>query len=142
MADNSAQDTPSRLSNIYVHGNDVHKGINITVPAAAIHGLKTRILSLPHVVYELGFKCILDRDGWEGIYKFDLATNTTVKVPFTFDHAKRLWLLNYSTGESNADARRRAIDKSETIHAVWCTIDDVRYHNDVPSVVICSGSSR
>ena len=61
----------------------MHNGINITVPTAVLHGLKSRILSLPHVVYELGFKCILDRDGWEGIYKFDPATNTTVKVPFT-----------------------------------------------------------
>ena len=26
----------------------------------------------------------LDRDGWEGIYKFNPVTNTTIKVPFFF----------------------------------------------------------
>ena len=33
MADNSVQDTPSGLSHMYVHGNDVLNGINITVTA-------------------------------------------------------------------------------------------------------------
>ena len=126
MADNSVQDTPSGLSNVYVHGNDVHNGINITVPTAVLRGLKSRILSLPYVVYELGFKCVLNRDGWEGIYKFDPATKTTVEVPFFFDRSKRLWLLNYSTGKSNADARKRAIDKTETIQAVWSTNNNGR----------------
>ena len=30
MADNSVQDTPSGLSHVYMHGDDVHNGINIT----------------------------------------------------------------------------------------------------------------
>lgn len=119
MADNSVQDTPSGLSHMYVHGNDVLNGINITVPTAVLRGLKSRILSLPHVVYELGFKCKLDRDGWEGIYKFNPVTNTTIKVPFFFDRSKRLWLLNYSTGKSNAEAKQRAVTKTESIQAVW-----------------------
>ena len=85
MADNSVQDTPSGLSHVYMHGGDVHNGVNITVPTAVLRGLKSRILSLPHVVYELGFKCVLDRDGWEGLYKFNPATNTTIKIPFVFN---------------------------------------------------------
>ena len=60
MADNSVQDTtPSGLSHMYVHGNDVLNGINITVPTAVLRGLKSRILSLPHVVYELGDELIV-----------------------------------------------------------------------------------
>ena len=41
MADNSVQDTPSGLSHVYMHGDDVHNGVNITVPdhsCGRIHG--------------------------------------------------------------------------------------------------------
>jgi len=119
MADNSVQDTPSGLSHVYLHGDDVHNGVNITIPTAVLRGLKSRILSLPHVVYELGFKCVLDRDGWEGLYKFNPATNTTIKIPFVFNRSKRLWLLNYSTGDSDAEAKQRAMNNTESIQAVW-----------------------
>ena len=95
-------------------------GISIAVPSAASEGLKTRILSLPYVVYQLGFKCILDKSGWEGIYKFNPVTSNTTKIPFTFDKSKRLWLLHYSTGKTASSACQCALDKtSEHISTIW-----------------------
>ena len=89
---------------------------------------------------------MLDRDGWEGLYKFNPATNTTIKIPFVFNRSKRLWLLNYSTGDSNAEAKQRAMNNTESIQAVWNDVGDTGHvpvisdrSNDLPFHSVLAG---
>ena len=83
------------------------------MPGVAIDGLRKEILSLPMAVKRLGFNCDLLTTGWEGLYRLDHQGKKVDRIPFTYSEKTRLWYVRYTTGESIAKAKAKAIKGSE-----------------------------
>ena len=107
-------------------GNDVQAGAGASMPGVAIDGLRKEILSLPMAVKRLGFNCDLRTTGWEGLYRLDHQGKKVDRIPFTYSEKTRLWYVRYTTGESIAKAKAKAIKGSdwESINLFTGSADD------------------